>query len=72
MKEKDLSKTHIRLQASEAALTNSAAQIYAAYIIAGKVPEGEEAEWKKRAATDAIELGRLIDNNVISENEIES
>ena len=37
-----MNKSHLRLQPSEGIVVHAASRIYAAYIAAGRVPEGEE------------------------------
>ncbi len=40
-----MTKKHFKLQHSESVVVQAAAQIYAAYISAGRVPEGEQTQW---------------------------
>jgi hypothetical protein len=63
---------HLKLQHSESVVVQAAAQIYAAYIAAGRVPEGEEAEWMKRSIREAIQIAHATDASVISDEEIHS
>ena len=48
-------RTTLSLQPSEAIVIRAAADIYAAYIIAGKVQDGQEKEWRDRAIREAFE-----------------
>jgi len=64
--------THMKLQHSESVVVQAAAQIYAAYISAGRVPEGEEAQWMKRSIREAIRIADATDAAVISDEEIDT
>ena len=64
--------THLKLQHSESVVVQAAAQIYAAYIAAGRVPEGEEAQWMKRSIREAIRIADATDAAVISDEEIDT
>lgn len=64
--------THLKLQHSESVVVQAAAQIYAAYIAAGRVPEGDEASWMERSIREAIRIARATDAVVISDEEIET
>ncbi|MBC8870408.1 MAG: hypothetical protein H8E44_13380 [Planctomycetes bacterium] len=64
--------THMKLQHSESVVVQAAAQIYAAYISAGRVPEGEEAQWMKRSIREAIQIAHATDAAVISDEEIDT
>lgn len=61
---------NITLQPSKAVLTQAAAQIYAAYMISGRVPEGSEEEWMERAIRDSIAMAHAIDASVHSDSEL--
>lgn len=63
---------HLKLQHSESVVVQAAAQIYAAYIAAGRVPEGEEARWMERSIREAIRIARTTDAVVISDEEMDS
>lgn len=65
-----MGKTYLRLKPSEQIVTSSAAQIFAAYIGAGLVREGSESEWIERSVREAIEIARLTDAAVTSDNEL--
>lgn len=64
--------THLKLQHSESVVLNCASQIYAAYIIAGRVPEGEEARWIERSIREAIRMARATDDAIVSDEEIDT
>jgi hypothetical protein len=64
--------THLKLQHSESVVVQAAAQIYAAYIIAGRVADGDESPWLERSIRDAIRLARATDAAVISDEEIDT
>ena len=59
------------LQPSEAVVVRAASQIYAAYIIAGKVEEGQEKAWRDRAIREAYDIARTADENIISDSELD-
>jgi hypothetical protein len=61
---------HLKLQHSESVVLQVAAQLYSAYIIAGRIAEGEEATWMERAIREAISMAVTTDAAVISDDEI--
>lgn len=63
---------HLKLQKSESVVINAAAQIYSAYITAGKVDEGEEDKWMARSIKEALRLAVAADDAIISDDEVES
>ncbi len=65
-----MAKFFLSLQPSEAAVVQAAATIYAAYVISGRVKEGSEAEWYKRALTEACQLARDADEAIHSDTEM--
>jgi hypothetical protein len=64
-----MAKSYLKLQQSEAVVIRSAAQIYAAYIAAGRVADGEEAEFMQRAIRDAIRIAKATDEAVVADEE---
>ena len=66
-----MAKPYISLQPSEPVITTAAAQIYSAYIVAGRVSEGSEAEWMERSIREAIRIAKTTDAAVTSDNEME-
>jgi len=62
----------LKLQHSESVVLQVAAQLYSAYVIAGRVREGDEATWMERSIRDAIAMAEATDAAVISDNEIAS
>jgi len=60
---------HLKLQESEAAVLNAAAQIYSACLVAGKVGDGEESKWMARAVKDAIRLALATDDAIVADGE---
>jgi len=66
-----MAKTYLELQKSEGIIVQSAAQIYAGYLMAGRVPEGQEADYLKRSIRDAIQIATATDAAVISDEEID-
>lgn len=63
---------HMKLQQSESVVIQAAAQIYSAYIIAGKVGDGEEDQWMSRSIKEAIRLALATDDAIISDEEVTS
>jgi len=61
--------TYLSLQQSEGLVFRAAANIYAAYISAGRVPEGEEGKWMKRSIREAISIARVTDSAIVSDEE---
>jgi hypothetical protein len=51
-------------------VASAAAQIYAAYISAGRVPEGSEPQWMERSVQEAVAIAKLADANVLSKSEM--
>ena len=66
-----MKKPSLSLQPSEGIVVRSAAQIYAAYIAAGRVVEGTEREWMERAIREAFLIARLTDEAVQSDTELD-
>lgn len=62
----------LKLQHSESVITHAASRIYAAYITAGKVAEGQEDAWIKRSIKEALKIATTTDNSVISDDEVQS
>ena len=63
---------HLKLQSSESVVVSAAAQIYAAYVSAGKVTEGSEDQWMTRSIKEAIKIALATDDAIISDDEVES
>jgi hypothetical protein len=66
----DMTKLRLNLHPSEATVVQSAAAIYAAYISAGRVPEGQEQSWIERSIREAVLVARLTDEAVHSDTEL--
>ena len=60
----------LTLHPSESVVIRSAAQIYAAYITAGRVKEGSEKEWMQRSLDEALWIARTGDDMIHSDNEM--
>ena len=60
----------LKLQHSESVVLQVAAQFYSAYVIAGRVKEGDEAAWMERSLREAISMAEAADAAVISDDEI--
>ena len=65
-----MAKPFLALQPSEMVVAQSAANIYAAYIAAGRVPEGKEQDWMRRAIGEAFTIARLTDEAIHSDTEM--
>jgi hypothetical protein len=61
---------YLSLQHSESVIVSSATTIFSAYVSAGKVPEGDEQIWMKKAISEAIWIARATDAMVHSDNEM--
>ncbi len=66
-----MQKSKVSLQTSECAVFQVAGNIYAAYLSAGKVPEGDEKKWMERALREAVELAQMSDARVQSDAELD-
>ena len=66
-----MNKTYLTLQGTEQALVNAASTIYAGYLQAGRVPEGEEAHWMKRSVTESLASAKAIEELTIAEGEMD-
>lgn len=60
----------LKLQHSEAVVLQVAAQLYSAYLIAGRVKPGDEETWRERSIREAISMAETTDAAVISDDEI--
>ena len=67
-----MNKSHLRLQPSEGIVVHAASRIYAAYIAAGRVPEGEESHWIRRSISEATQLAIETDDVIQSDDEVQS
>ncbi|MCA9104494.1 MAG: hypothetical protein KDA83_03635 [Planctomycetales bacterium] len=66
-----MSKSYLKLRHSEGIVVQAAAQIYGAYIVAGKVAAGSEAEFIQKSMDEAISLAELADDRIVSDGEVE-
>ncbi len=66
-----MTKAYLNLQPSEQAVAQAASRIYSAYVIAGKVGDGEEAKWLERSLREAVRLARSADDCIIADGEME-
>ena len=60
----------LKLQHSESVVLQVAAQLYSAYVIAGRVKPDDETAWMERSIRDAIAMAEATDAAVISDAEI--
>lgn len=65
-----MAKVKLSLQHSEGVVVQSAANIYAAYITAGRVAEGHEPQWMERSVHEAILIAKMTDDAVQSDSEM--
>jgi len=65
-----MERTSLALQPSEAVVAQAAATIYAAYQTAGRVPEGAEQDWMRRAVREALWIARNADDAIRSDGEM--
>jgi len=63
-------KAYINLQPTEQHIANVAGNIFSAYIINGRVGDGQEQEWKDKAVELAIQIARDIDDRVVAPGEM--
>ena len=66
-----MSKTYLTLQGTEQALVHAASTIYAGYIQAGRVSEGDEATWMKRSIDEALAIAKQIEDLTVAEGEVD-
>lgn len=67
-----MSKPNITLRPSKAIITQAAAEVYAAYIAAGRVEDFETEEWIKRSIREAFTIAKTVDASFSSDNEMPS
>jgi len=60
----------LTLQPSEMAVFRAAAQIYSAYLATGRVKEGSEKEWMKRALEESLWMAQNAEDMIQSDNEM--
>ena len=66
-----MAKTYLTLQPSEGVILTAAAQIYSGYVIAGRVPDGEEQKWLEKSLREAIRLARATDDVIVADGEMD-
>ncbi|MDB6025741.1 MAG: hypothetical protein JWM68_1964 [Verrucomicrobiales bacterium] len=67
-----MKKHHLKLQASEQAVLNAAAQILSAFIISGQFKNGQEKEFTDKSVKLAIALAEHVDQDIVADEEIPS
>jgi len=65
-----MEKPTLSLQPSEQALVAAASRIYAAYIVAGMVAEGQEQGWMTRSVREALWIAQASDEAVRAAEEV--
>jgi hypothetical protein len=63
-------KQTLSLQPSEICVVRAAATIYAGYIAAGRVPDGEYTHWILRSIREAIMIARSVDEVIQADKEL--
>ena len=63
---------YFSLQPSEMAVFRGACEIYAAYVASGQVTTENSAEYYRRAITEAINIGRIVEKSIESDDELKS
>lgn len=64
-------KPYVTLKPTEQTIVTAAATIYAGYVTAGEVSDGNEKEWLRRALKEAIALAQLTDESVMADGEFD-
>ena len=65
-----MAKTYLKLQRSEGFVIQAAAQIYAAYIAAGRATEEQQDQFMKKAIGDAIQIAKSVDEAIVADDEV--
>ena len=65
-----MARVTLTLPPDESVVIRAAAQIYAAYITAGRVEEGGEKESMRRSLDEALWIARTGDDMIHSDNEM--
>jgi len=65
-----MAKTYIQLQQSEGFVIQAAAQIFAAHIVAGTMPEENKDALMKQAIRDAIRISVAVDEAIVADSEV--
>ncbi len=58
------------LQPSEMAIFRGACDIYAAYISAGRVDEGQEMDFMRKAITETVSIAQAVEEHIDSDEEM--
>lgn len=61
---------YLALQPSEQVLISAAATIYAGYLAAGKVADGEEHAWMDKAIKAAFRIATVVDASIVADKEM--
>ena len=62
---------YLTLQPSEQTIVTAAATIYAAYIVAGHIKDGQEAAWMDRALKATFRIAKVTDETVQADKELD-
>jgi hypothetical protein len=65
-----MTKPDVTLQPSKGVVTQAAAQIFAAYVAAGRVRDDETDDWIKRAIREVVTIARTVDASFRSDEEM--
>ena len=66
-----MAKPYVTLTPTEMSILNAAATVYAGYVVAGRVPEGQEKEWLARSLKECISLAQATDDAVMADGEFD-
>ena len=67
-----MTKPNLTLQPSKGVVTQAAAQVYSAYVAAGRVNDEDADDWMKRAIREVYAIARAVDSSFYSDNEMPS
>lgn len=65
-----MAKPNLTLQPSKGVVVQAAAQVYAAYVAAGRVNDADTDDWIKRAIREVYTIARAVDSSFYSDNEM--
>ena len=65
-----MAKPVMSLQPSEIALFEAASRIYASYVLAGRITDGNENDMIDRSVQEAFHMARLIEEAIQADSEL--
>ena len=72
LQDKNQPSHYFSLQPSEMAVFRAACEIYAAYVASGQVSEENKKDFYRRAISEAISIGRIVEKSIESDDELKS